>query len=75
MDRFEVSYVYVSLTFNYIYIPVWIDLKNAERDSLNSTIAIYIPVWIDLKERQRTYCYRAIRIYIPVWIDLKCCNL
>ena len=23
--------------------------EDAERDSLNSTIAIYIPVWIDLK--------------------------
>ena len=49
MDRFEVCCFLYSLSLWFIYIPVWIDLKQSEFSFLPILQCIYIPVWIDLK--------------------------
>ena len=50
MDRFEDLVDFKESTLKNLYIPVWIDLKEAFKVLWVCLILLYIPVWIDLKE-------------------------
>ena len=72
MDRFESNdfHNYRCLQ-DYIYIPIWIDLKAQTAKAFQSALLIYIPIWIDLKDIPFLNNIILLEIYIPIWIDLK----
>ena len=63
MDRFERCYIILILFLPAIYIPIWIDLKEAIIADMRRCGGIYIPIWIDLK-------VRAVELTLPIRCDL-----
>ena len=71
MERFKDALDDLIQAIDYIYIPIWRDLKLIPINDRPPEEAIYIPIWRDLKPNRIAWYSISYFIYIPIWRDLK----